>query len=78
MYVWRRWTKVDRRIEPVPIVGTTKRLPFDYDEERKDGFHPMYTIQRPEPVPSYPYEPRTLDPEILRRRLEDEAHEGTP
>jgi hypothetical protein len=27
-YPWRQWIQIPRQIQPVPVVGTTKRLPF--------------------------------------------------
>lgn len=77
-YPWREWIDIERRIAPVPFVGTSKRLPLyplDLDEERYTDFQPLRLRPVDERVCSYPYSKLTLDPALVVTRLEDEAAE---
>lgn len=75
---WRKWVTINRKIEPVPIVGTTKRLPIFPVE----GVYAPINFQLLEPRPrnedccSYPYKKLTQDQGLILQRLEDECEEG--
>lgn len=75
-YPWRQWVELERRIEPVPVVGTTKRLPL-YPIEQ--GGSPSTTFQnlplrgRDTQEISAPYKNLTADEQLIIRRLEDEC-----
>lgn len=77
-YPWREWIDIDRKISPVPFVGTSKRLPLyplDSDEKRSRRFQPLRLRPVDEQVCSYPYSKLTLDHALTVTRLEDEAVE---
>lgn len=74
-YPWRHWIDIERRIEPVPIVGTTKRMPY---HPRKEASSPEIFVKlqpraRDTEELSAPYSKVTLDEAIIRERLEDEC-----
>ncbi len=76
VYRWREWRTCERVIEPVPIVGTTKRWPYTWDESfERPGFVPLAPLPRDEDVCSYPYEPSIIDEDFKRQLLEDECFE---
>lgn len=81
-YPWRNWLNLERRIQPVPLVGTTKRLPIfplgSSDNYGTSNFSTLYPRPRPEKETlSYPYSKSTLDIDRSRwrERLEDECQE---
>jgi hypothetical protein len=74
-YPWRHWVTINRKIEPVPIVGTTKRLPSHPTEEPHSDFVWLQPRPRDENELSYPYAKLTLDPAVIEARLEDECEE---
>lgn len=76
-YPWCNWIDLERKIAPVPLVGTTKRLPLfplDRAMKRKDF---IYLDLRPRDTKevSYPYKKLTEDEDLIRQRLEDECEE---
>lgn len=77
-YEWREWRDIERQIHPVPIVGTTKRLPH-YPHELGTMSESFMSLP-PRPADneelSSPYMKATYDPELLERRLEDECFDG--
>lgn len=77
-YPWCHWLQLDRRIQPVPLVGTTKRLPL-YPLEVETQ-HEDFVWLNPRPSNgglSAPYSPLTLVPELVskQQRLQDECEE---
>jgi len=78
-YPWRHWIDLERKIQPVPLVGTTKRIPL-YPIEKGDqiceGFQPLKLKPADEFVCSYPYSKLTLDAERLFFKLTDECAES--
>jgi DNA polymerase elongation subunit (family B) len=77
-YPWRHWIDLERKIQPVPLTGTTKRLPLyplDPDEEPMQGFQQLSLRPADEEVCSYPYSKLTLDPALIVVRLTDECEE---
>lgn len=77
---WRKWVTINRRIEPVPFAGTTKRLPvfpLSQNETYDPGkFQTLGIRPRNEDVCSYPYAKLTLNEAMVVERLEDECNEG--
>jgi predicted alpha/beta hydrolase len=76
---WRHWIKMERKIQPVPMVGTTKRLPLypiDSTEVIEKEFQPLRLRPADEFVSSYPYSKLTLDPELVLSRLAEEITES--
>lgn len=77
-YPWRHWLELERRVAPVPLVGTSKRLPV-YPLENgvglRGGENFVNLELRPcdEKVVSYSYRKATLDPELIAERLQDEC-----
>ena len=74
---WRNWVDINRTIHPVPLTGTTKRLPLypvDVEQEPTD-FVRLQLRPRDELELSYPYAKTTLDEDLILRGLEDEAEE---
>jgi len=74
---WRYWVNIDRVIHPVPLTGTTKRLPLyplEYELEQSQ-FVKLQLRPRDEQELSYPYIKETLDDELVMRELEDEISE---
>lgn len=77
-YPWRHWVDLDRRIQPVPLVGTTKRLPLyplDTDDEVSKEFQKLALRPADEQTLSYPYSKLTLDPAITVLKLSDECEQ---
>lgn len=77
-YPWREWVSMERKISPVPFVGTTKRLPLyplDSETEPEREFQPLSLRPADEQVCSYPYAKLTQEPELIRLRLSDETEE---
>lgn len=75
---WRQWVTMQRSIEPVPMAGTTKRLPLypvDMSTYLSDSFIDLQPRPRNEQVCSYAYEKLTLDPLLIEERLQDECEE---
>jgi hypothetical protein len=74
---WRNWVDIDRTIHPVPLTGTTKRLPlYPVNEEQEPtDFVRLQLRPRDEMELSYPYIKATLDDDLILRGLEDEAEE---
>lgn len=77
---WRKWVTINRKIEPVPFAGTTKRepvFPLAEGESYNPGeFQELNPRARNEDCLSYPYAKLTLDERMIRERLEDECSEG--
>jgi hypothetical protein len=77
-YPWRHWIDLERKVQPVPFVGTTKRLPFypiiDDREPGKD-FHSLDLRPTDDGETSYPYSRLTLDPDNLVDKLLEECAE---
>jgi hypothetical protein len=75
-YPWRWWIDIQRTIEPVPLVGTTKRLPFfPTPEESNETFVKLALRPRDIQEPSYPYQKGTIDMGMVVERLEEECSE---
>lgn len=76
-YPWRQWIEISRSIEPVPLAGTTKRLPFlpGNSGERIDDFIRLSPRSRDTDDISAPYSKITLTPEVVLQRLEEECSE---
>jgi hypothetical protein len=76
-YPWRQWVEIDRKVEPVPLVGTTKRQPFfpDRKGELRKGFICLFPRDRDTDTISAPYSKITFDEELMRVRLEEECSE---
>jgi hypothetical protein len=74
---WRNWVDIQRQIHPVPLTGTTKRLPlYPVDEEQEPtSFVKLDLRPRDEQVLSYPYIKEVLDEDLVIRDLEDETEE---
>jgi len=74
---WRYWVSINRVIHPVPLTGTTKRLPlYPLEKElEQTDFVKLQLRPRDEQVLSYPYVRETLDDELVLRELEDEITE---
>lgn len=75
---WREWVELERKVRPVPFMGTTKRLPLyplDRDEEVCSDFQPLRLRGVDEQVCSYPYKRLLSDPDLIQHRLEDETAE---
>lgn len=73
---WREWVELDRRVQPVPFVGTTKReplYPLAAGEVKAESFQPLNLRPADEEACSYPYRKLTLDPENLVSKLEEEC-----
>lgn len=75
-YPWRHWISLERSIKPVPITGTTKRLPLfpisNEKEKAKGQFQGLKLRPADESGLSYPYSKLTLDPDLVALRLADE------
>jgi DNA polymerase family B len=72
---WREWVDLDRRVLPLPFVGTTKReplYPLAPGEEKAKKFQPLNLRPADEEACSYPYRKLTIDPENLVSKLEEE------
>lgn len=76
-YPWCHWLDLERNIEPVPLAGTTKRLPFyPVDTEPETGnFVPLRLRPRDTDELSYPYAKLTTDENMVMQRLEDECED---
>lgn len=75
---WREWVEMDRQIHPVPIVGTTKRIPLfplSVGEQRHRNFQYLKLRPADEQIVSYPYSKLTMDAAIRELRLADEVEE---
>lgn len=75
-YKWRTWVNLRRKVEPVPFVGTSKRLPLYPAESEVDysrDFVPLRLRARDTEEVSYPYSKLSLDPALILPRLEDEC-----
>jgi len=75
---WRHWVELERKIQPVPIVGTTKRLPLyplGIHDKTDSEFQFLRLRPADEFVCSYPYSKLTLDKELVISRLTDEVSE---
>jgi hypothetical protein len=77
---WRNWVDINRVIHPVPLTGTTKRLPTyplleDEEPQEESGFVKLRLRPRDELALSYPYIKETLEDELVIRQLEDETEE---
>ncbi len=77
---WRRWIEFDRKIESVPLAGTTKRLPFlPTVLPRKSGnapnFQRLLLRARDSQEISAAYSKLTLDLQLTEERLQDECEE---
>lgn len=73
---WREWVELERRVQPVPFVGTTKReplYPLESGEKKRHDFQPLNLRPADEEVCSYPYRKLTLDPDNLVSKLEEEC-----
>ena len=77
---WRKWVRLNRKIEPVPLHGTSKRMPAFPTENYSPG-----SFQKLEPIPihddvlgtlSYPYRKLTLREDLRIAALEEECEEG--
>lgn len=72
-YPWRTWIRIDRKVEPVPLMGTTKRMP---SLDRIDG---DWTWTEPIPAAdrklSRPYVSGRIDNQWRRKLAEDEVIE---
>lgn len=77
-YPWRTWMDLERTIHPVPLVGTTKRLPYLPDDNgiRTGRFVTLYARPADREECSSPYKNATIDPELIAARLTDECTEG--
>lgn len=76
---WRKWVDIQRKIEPVPFAGTTKRLPhfpLDSNVSGDKNFVYLSPRARDELCVSYPYSKITLDPNLVLKRLEDECDDS--
>lgn len=75
-YPWRNWIDLERKVQPVPFVGTTKRLPLYPivdDSEPNTEFQPLDLRPADSAECSYPYSKLTLDPENLVDKLAEEC-----
>jgi len=76
-YPWRTWIDLERKVQPVPFVGTTKRLPLYplslEDDEPSEGFQALDLRPADEWECSYPYSKLTLDPDNLVDKLAEEC-----
>lgn len=73
---WREWVELERKVQPVPFVGTTKRLPLypvAKGEEISSVFQPLSLRSADEPACSYPYKRLLNDPDLIQHRLQDEC-----
>jgi hypothetical protein len=73
---WRHWVELERKIQPVPFVGTTKRLPLypmDSTDIAEKEFQPLRLRPADEYAMSYPYSKLTLDKELVISRLAEEC-----
>lgn len=77
---WREWVELERKVQPVPFVGTTKRLPLyplAKNETVSDTFQPLGLRSADELVCSYPYKRLLEDPDLVVHRLEEECSDVT-
>jgi len=77
-YPWRKWVILDRKIEPVPLVGTSKRLPLlpdTTDPHTHDGFVRLNIRPRDNDTVSAPYKKLLVNTSLIQTRLEDECLE---
>lgn len=77
-YPWRHWIDLERKVQPVPFVGTTKRLPlYPIMDDREPGnvFHGLDLRPADDGECSYPYSKLTLDPDNLVDKLAEECAE---
>lgn len=75
---WREWVDIDRTIHPVPMAGTTKRLPhYPLNDDSQNGasFISLDLRPRDKEELSYPYLKDTQDMQLILERLEDECEE---
>lgn len=74
---WRTWQEFNREIHPVPITGTTKRLPiFPLDSDfQPTNFQPLKLRPRDTKEISAPYSKLTADEQLILERLQDECEE---
>jgi hypothetical protein len=73
---WRHWVELKRTVQPVPFVGTTKRLPLypvKRGEEISEVFQPLCLRPADNSECSYPYKRLLNDPDLIQHRLEDEC-----
>jgi hypothetical protein len=78
VYVWQDWKLCERKIEPVPVVGTTKRVPYVGVEDwsaSENGWHRLTPVPATDDDLSRAYVAYTIDEEIRKRVLEDECAE---
>lgn len=75
-YPWRKWISINRKIEPVPLAGTTKRLPSLPTNTVLD---PSFVRLQLRPADtdelSAPYSKLTMDNALVLQRLEEEVVE---
>ena len=78
-YPWCNWLELDRQIRPVPLVGTTKRLPYfpirDGRIQSSDFIELTPRAADDENI-SYPYKRAELSEALVIRNLEDECYCG--
>jgi len=78
-YPWRTWIDLERKVQPVPFVGTTKRLPLypivDLDLEPSETFQELDLRPADDAECSYPYSRLTLDFDNLVDKLAEETAE---
>lgn len=76
---WLTFADFEKRIKPVSIEGTTKRLPDLLGGTKRGNLHWQVPRDRPEAVCSYPYKPglaeENLDEEERVERLAEECAE---
>lgn len=77
-YPWREWLELERRIQPVPFTGTSKRLPLypaALETEIQTRFQSLDLRPADEDEVSYPYAKLTMDKGLVVQRLADECED---
>ena len=77
-YPWCHWLELERQIRPVPLVGTTKRVPYYpiHGPMQTGDFVELNSRPTDDENISYPYSRAMLPESYLIRNLEDECFSG--
>lgn len=76
-YPWRHWININRKIEPVPFAGTTKRLPYFPGRMgmERGSFVELLPRDADTDELSAPYKKITESVALMQQRLEEECSE---